>query len=127
MTRLYIYTLTPYAFPPLCLAAVHFYTQSLQLPSYAAKCPLPCLYTYHTQSPFICNDDNDDDADNDKCKNRQERDRDVQGWALVCDTLLTRAASPGTVFQVRVMMTMMMMMMMALSFGSSQDDHDYDC
>ena len=30
----------------------------------------------------------------------QERDRDVQGWALVCDTLLTRAASPGTVFQV---------------------------
>merc|ERR1719195_1246459 len=31
----------------------------------------------------------------------QERDRDVQGWALVCDTLLTRAASPGTVFQLR--------------------------
>ena len=54
--------------PPLCLAAVHFYTQSLRLPSYAAKCPLPCLYTYHTQSPFICNDDNDDDADNDQRK-----------------------------------------------------------
>jgi len=30
----------------------------------------------------------------------QERER-VQGWALVCDTLLTRACSPGTVFQLR--------------------------
>ena len=34
----------------------------------------------------------------------QERDRDVQGWALVCDTLLTRAASPGTVFQVNIIL-----------------------
>ena len=65
------------------------------------KCPLPCLYTYHTHSPFICNDANDDDdGDTYQQQKTQERDRDVQGWALVCDTLLTRAASPGTVFQV---------------------------
>ena len=31
----------------------------------------------------------------------QEREgNSVQGWALVCDTLLTRSAGPGTVFQV---------------------------
>ena len=53
MTRLYIYTLTPNDFPLSAWLCIH--TQSLWLPSYTVKCPLPCLHTYHThnsQEPF---------------------------------------------------------------------------
>ena len=71
---------------------------------WSALCPVYTHIIHITlKNPFILEDlwwwlfmINDDNVN----MKLQERDRDVQGWALVCDTLLTRAASPGTVFQV---------------------------
>ena len=51
----YTYIHSPLMTSPLCACLCIYtqhilciYTQSLWLPSYAEKCPLPCLYTYHT-------------------------------------------------------------------------------
>ena len=106
MTRLYIHPHSPLMTSLLCawLCIVHIHTQPLWLPSYAVKCPLPCLYTYHTQSPFVWNDHNDDGADDIvvrrwwlcwryQCLTMMikiistttkilDQDWDVQGWAL---------------------------------------------